>query len=239
MSNDLRAGWENTFAAARYGLGVNECTDATLFVAAAIAVAAARGARLVTMASEAEVQHSARRGGMVVQMRHFMYSAATQRALSALLAPAGIALASLTSSLRQFQVQRLLAARYPSVRDLQYSCWELSREQAACSRCAECRKIALNLVAERVDPAVAGIDLLELLLSLSDWSPGQRYLTAPGRWPSTSDCTSRRSNTRSIPSPAIWPGISTSSTARSARASGTSSRSISTRPRPSPTGRCC
>ena len=181
MSSDLRAGWENTFAAARYGLGVNECTDAMLFVAAAIAVAAARGARLVTMASEAEVQHSARRGGMVVQMRHFMYSAATQRALSALLAPAGIALASLTNSLRQFQVQRLLAARYPSVRDLQYSCWELSREQAACSRCAECRKIALNLVAERVDPAVAGIDLLELLLSLSDWSPGQRYLTAPPR----------------------------------------------------------
>ena len=179
VSSDFRAGWDNTFAAARYGVGVNECTDALLFVAAAIAVAAARGAPLVAMASEAEVQDSLRRGGMVVQMRHFMYSAATQRALSAVLAPAGIGVVSLTSSLRQFQVQRLLAERYASLRDLQYSCWELTRDQAACSRCAECRKIAFNLLADGVPPAVAGIDLLELLLSLRDWSPGQRYLTTP------------------------------------------------------------
>ena len=179
VSSDLRAGWDNTFAAARYGVGVNECTDALLFVAAAIAVAAARGAPLVAMASEAEVQDSLRRGGMVVQMRHFMYSAATQRALSAVLAPAGIGVVSLTSSLRQFQVQRLLAERYASLRDLQYSCWELTRDQPACSRCAECRKIAFNLLADGVPPAVAGIDLLELLLSLRDWSPGQRHLSAP------------------------------------------------------------
>jgi perosamine synthetase len=181
VTSDLRAGWENAFAAPRYGLGVNECSDAMLFMAAATAVAAARGARLVTLASEAEVQENARRSGMVVQMRHFMYSVVTQRALSAMLAPAGIALSSLTSSLRQFQVQRLLATRYPSLRDLQYSCWELSRDQAACSRCPECRKIALNLVAEGVDPGAAGIDLLELLLSLSDWSPGQRHLNARPR----------------------------------------------------------
>jgi hypothetical protein len=49
-------------------------------------------------------------------------------------------------------------------------------EEAACSRCSECRRIALNLVASGVSPAVAGIDLAKLLLAHSDWEPGQRLL---------------------------------------------------------------
>jgi perosamine synthetase len=110
---------------------------------------------------------------MVVQSRHFMYSATTHAALGALLAPAGIAVGSLTTSLRQFQVQRLLSTRYADLRDLQYSCWELGLGQAACSRCPECRGIALNLIAEGVSPAEAGIDLGALLLAHADWQPGR------------------------------------------------------------------
>ena len=50
----------------------------------------------------------------------------------------GSAIGSLTYPLRQFQVQRLLAERYPDLRDLQYSCWELTatRPAAAAARSA-------------------------------------------------------------------------------------------------------
>src|SRR5205807_682995 len=46
----------------------------------------------------------------------------------------------------------------------------------ACSRCAECRGIALNLLAGGLSPTVAGIDPVELLLAHADWQPGARYL---------------------------------------------------------------
>jgi perosamine synthetase len=179
VESDLRASWNNDFSYP-HGIAVNEVSDTLLYLAAATAVASARRARLVLMASEAEVQENAKPGGMVIQARHYMYSAVTMRALSAALAPSGIEIGSLTSSLRQFQVQRLLASRYADLRDLQYSCWELREDQGACSRCRECRGIALNLLADGVAPSAAGIDLLELLNSLADWSPGERYLNVPG-----------------------------------------------------------
>jgi len=175
VQSDMRGIWDNDFAAP-YRISVNELTDTLLYTAAAVVVAAARGAGLVLIASEAEVQENARRGGTVIQARHHMYSAVTHRALEALLAPAGIGVGSLTYPLRQFQVQRLLAERYPEVRDLQYSCWELQREQGACSRCPECRGIALNLMARGHSPALAGIDVVELLLAHEQWQPGGRYL---------------------------------------------------------------
>jgi perosamine synthetase len=178
VTTDFRSSWRNHFSWP-LEVSVNELTDTFLYLSAAIAVAAARGSGLVLMASEAEVQESTKRGGMVIQMKHFMYSAATQLALSALFAPAGIEgikIASLTSSLQQFQVQRLLSDRYADFRDLQYSCWELAAEEAACSQCVECRGIALNLAASGVPPAVAGIDLVKLLLAYADWEPGARYV---------------------------------------------------------------
>lgn len=177
VNSNLRGNWDNGFAAVRYGVGVNELTDTLLYLAAAIVVAAARGARLVMMASEAEVQENARREGMVVQMQHFMYSAVTHAVVSGVFGSAGIQVGSLTYPLAQFQVQRLLAERYSDLRDLQYSCWELSPEQAACSRCVECRGIALNLVAAGVSPSEAGIDMVELLHANHDWRPGTRYVT--------------------------------------------------------------
>jgi hypothetical protein len=81
----------------RYGVGVNELSDALLYLAAAIAVAAARGAAFAMIASEAEVQENAKRGGMVVQARHFMYSAVTHRAVSEAVAPGGVRVGSLTN----------------------------------------------------------------------------------------------------------------------------------------------
>jgi perosamine synthetase len=173
--SDMRSAWNNT-AAHRYNIGVNELTDTLLWLAGAIGVAAARRARLVLMASETEVQTNARRAGTVVQARHFVYSAATHRALAAAIAGSGIGIGSLTNSLRQFQLQRLLSDRYGDLRDLQYSCWNAGVHETACSACGECRGIALNLAAAGVDPAIAGIDLVTLLLSQAGWEPGERHV---------------------------------------------------------------
>jgi perosamine synthetase len=169
VRSDLRSCWDNGFVAARYGIGVNEVTDTFLYFAAALAVAVAHGARAVYLASETEVQESARRAGAIVQHKHFMYAAATQRALSALFSPAGVHYGGLMYPLYQFQVQRLLERRYADLRDLQYSCWLLAADRSACSRCDECRTIAFNMMVEGVAPREIGIDLVALLDSQSGW----------------------------------------------------------------------
>nr|MBA2347251.1 hypothetical protein [Solirubrobacterales bacterium] len=171
VTSDLRMCFRNDAAVERYGVGVTELVDTFLYFGAALGVAAARGAPTVFLASEAEVQDNARNGGMIIQHRHAMYSGVAQRALSAILAPAGFSYDGLTASLRQFHVQRLLSERYVDLRDLQFSCWSQTREQAACSACSECRGIALNLLADDVDPATAGIDLATLLPAQEAWRP--------------------------------------------------------------------
>ena len=121
VHSDLRSAWNNGFAAARYGVAVSETSDTFLFFAAALAVAAARGAPRIFLAAEAEVQETVRNAGTIAQYKHYMYSAVTHLALEAVLEPAGIRYSGLTYPLAQFQVQRLLAKRYPDLRDLQYS----------------------------------------------------------------------------------------------------------------------
>jgi perosamine synthetase len=171
VRSDLRSTWDNQFPTERFAVGVHEITDTFLYFACALAVAAARGVRHVFLASEAEVQETARRAGQIVQHKHFMYSAPTQQALQALLAPTHIGYGSLTYPLYQFQVQRLLSTRYRDLQDLQFSCWKVEHEQAACSACGECWTIALNLAAVGVPPAAAGIDLVELIGAMADWRP--------------------------------------------------------------------
>jgi len=185
VHSDLRTNYRNYFALGHYGRGVNELTDGLLYLAAALAVASARGLRRVMMASEAEVQENVKRGGSVIQHPHFMYSAVTHRALAALLSPTGIAIGSLTNSIHQFHAQRLLAERYSHVRELQYSCYKLRPGQRACSRCAACRKIALSLMTSGVSPSEIGIDVAELMDAFADWKPGSRYVSGdddPKQW---------------------------------------------------------
>lgn len=173
VDSDFRSCCDNTFSSTRYGLAVSEMTDTLLYFAVALAVAAARGARRVCLASEAEVQETARVGGAIIQHTHLMYSAITQRALQALLEPTGIRYGGLTYPLFHFQIQRLLVKRFADLRDLQYSCWELAADQSACSRCSECREVAFNVMAEGVSPSELGIDLTTLLAAQSHWRPGE------------------------------------------------------------------
>lgn len=171
VTSDLRECVANGFSA-RYHRAVTEMTDAFLFFAAALVVAQMRGAARIFLASEAEVQETARLGGAIIQHRHLMYSAVTQRCLEALVSPAGSSYGGLTYPLLQFQVQRLLATRYADLRDLQYSCWEMAAGEQACGRCVECQGIAFNVLAEGVDPREIGIDLATVLEAARSWRPG-------------------------------------------------------------------
>lgn len=124
VTSDFRAITDNGFAASLgYRLAVSELTDVFLYTASLLAAGTALGRSRFFVASEAEAQENAVCDGRIVQHHHFMYSAATQRALSALLAPYGIRLGSLIWPLYSMQVQQLLWSRYPDLSDLQYSCW--------------------------------------------------------------------------------------------------------------------
>ena len=190
VESDLRGKWNNDFPQGRYPAAVNELTDTFLYFAATLVVGAARGASHLFLASEAEVQENALRDGAIVQHKHFMYSAATQRALTTLLRPTGVRYGSLTYPLHHFQVQRLLASRYPDLRDLQYSCYELAPDETACGRCGECRMAALDLLALDIAPAEIGIDVTRVVSGLGAWHDRQRarslvdaeeYVPAPAR----------------------------------------------------------
>lgn len=173
VESDFRVCWnELDPRASIYGVSPNEVTDTLLYFAVAWATAVARGARGVFLASEAEVQETMRRDGAIVQHPHFMYSAATQAALRALLEPSGVGYCGLTYPLLQFQIQRLLVQRYAELRDLQYSCWQQRQGEDVCSRCRECFTIAVNLISSGVAPAEIGIDLDQLLRAQRDWRPG-------------------------------------------------------------------
>jgi hypothetical protein len=179
VHSDFRSTWENYYpASVGYPLSVNETTDTFLYFAALLVAGLALGATRLFLASEAEVQQSVERGGRVVQHPHFMYSAATQRALSAWLAPAGITYGSLTWPLHSAQVLHLLWTRYGDLADLQYSCFNVGVDQATCSRCGQCFRIALGILAARGDPERIGIDLPAVLQANAGWRSG---------WPAEAD----------------------------------------------------
>jgi hypothetical protein len=117
------------------------------------------------------VQDNVEVGGRIVQHPHCMYSRASQRAIQSLLAPLGLRYGSLISALHSEQVQQLLWTRYADLCDLQYSCWRVGPEQAACSRCGQCLRVALSVLALGESPERMGIDLVPLLLAQSGWQP--------------------------------------------------------------------
>jgi exopolysaccharide biosynthesis predicted pyruvyltransferase EpsI len=173
VTSDLRATWENHYPfRVGYPVSVNETSDAFLYLSALLVVSMALGATHLFLASETEVQQNAVREGRIVQHPHFMYSAATQRALSAWLAPAGVTYGSLTWPLHSAQVLKMLWTRYPDLADLQYSCWKVGPDEAACSRCGQCFRIALGILAAGGRPERVGIDLPSVLEANAGWAPG-------------------------------------------------------------------
>jgi hypothetical protein len=170
VNSDFRSIWDNGFAGhLGYSLAVNELTDTFLYMSSLLAAGAALGKTRLFLASEAEVQVNAVIDGRIVQHKHFMYSAATQRALSQLLVPYGIRFGSLTWPLYSIQVQELLWARYSDLCDLQYSCWRVGPGEATCSQCAQCFRIAMTALASGHNPERMGIDLRKVLFHVPDY----------------------------------------------------------------------
>ncbi len=181
VASDLRSSWRNDFPpCVGYPVAVNEITDTFLYTASLLVVGALRGATHLFLASEAEVQENAEIGGRTVQHTHFMYSAATQAALAALLAPLGMRYGSLISALHSSQVQQLLWTRYDDLRDLQYSCWRVEAGEATCSRCSQCLRLALAALALGDSPERMGVDLVRLFPALRDWQPGGAAASSAG-----------------------------------------------------------
>ena len=179
VTSDLRATWENHYPAQLgYPVSVNETSDTFLYFSALLAVSMALGATHLFLASETEVQENTVRDGRIVQHPHFMYAAATQRAIAAWLAPAGVMYGSLIWPLHSAQVLELLWTRYPDLADLQYSCWMVGPDQAACSRCRQCFRIALGILVAGGRPERVGIDLPTVLQANQGWEP---------RWPAAPD----------------------------------------------------
>lgn len=191
VESDLRATWDQGFAATvGYASGLNELADTFLYAAALFIAGAAAGATRLFVASEAEVQDNALIGGKIVQHKHFMYSAATQRALSELLAPYGMRYGSLTWPLYSNHVQHLLWSRYPDLSDLQYSCWLVAKDEAMCSRCGQCMRLAVVALAAGFDPRRMGLDLEKLLQSADKWNP--RFRAEPAADARPDEIGSRR-----------------------------------------------
>jgi hypothetical protein len=180
VRSDFRSAWDNHFAdRLGYPVAVNELTDTHLYLAALLAAGTALGVTHFFLASENEVQENVARDGRVVQHTHFMYSAVTQRSVQALIAPAGLVYSSLTTPLHSEQVQHLLWRRYPDLCDLQYSCWRVGPEEATCSRCKQCFRLALGALRAGGSPSRMGIDLARLLVAMGSWRPPD-FASRPG-----------------------------------------------------------
>lgn len=172
VTSDLRSSWDNAFATRLgYPLSVNGMTDTLLYTAAAAAAAWLEGCPHVYLAAESEVSDNARRHGRVVLFHHFMYSIPVQHALSLLLAPWGMQNSSLTSPLRGPLIQALLRRRYPDLARMQYSCWKVGPDNAACSACSKCLLMGLGILAEGGDPADVGIDIATLMRYAGTFKP--------------------------------------------------------------------
>jgi hypothetical protein len=186
VNSDFRSIWDNGFAGQLgYSVAVNELTDTFLYMSSLLAVGAALGKNHLFLASEAEVQANSVIDGRIVQHKHFMYSAATQRALGQLLVPYGIRFGSLTWPLYSIQVQQLLWARYSDLCDLQYSCWRVGPGEATCSQCEQCFRITMTALASGHNPERMGIDLRKVLCRAPDYvttSSPATWILPQDRW---------------------------------------------------------
>jgi len=179
VQSDFRTCWDLDYTAHEgCRLGVHELSDLPLYQGAMVAVATASGVTRTFMASEADIQYNAARGGKVILHPEFLSCAVTQRALDALLSRTlGLSLGSLSYPLHMPQVQALLMSRYRELADLQFSCWRAPAGEQSCGACAKCFQIALVVLAEGISPRAVGIDPVRVLRAFGDW----RLDTRPAR----------------------------------------------------------
>lgn len=178
---DFRSSFDNQFPQTLgLDLGVNELSDTLTYMTSLLIVARCLGLSRCFFASETEVQENAEFEGSIIEHPHRMYSTVTLAAITSIFKPAGIAIFSTTSALHQWQIQTLLATRYPTYAPLQFSCYSADDDAGACSACSQCLRLAYTAMAAGASPANQGVDLTKLLHAQRYWSPGTRTGWLPG-----------------------------------------------------------
>lgn len=172
VESDVRTTWPHYEAPHQLGLplSVPQLTDTYLYLAATIAAGAARGIRTALLASEFECSMPDEyEGRTFFPASHLAYSQVVLGALTRLLEPWGIECASLIGAPTGFQRQEMIVRKGSDLVDLQFSCfWMDNDNNAYCSRCSKCFRIALLVTALDVDPARLGIDTDRLFVDPPD-----------------------------------------------------------------------
>ena len=170
--SDFRGCWNNRVPRRMgYPLSTNELSDTFLYTAGLVVCGYLRGIDRLFLASETELSENAVEDGVFLQHSHFMYSPLTQATLSALLAPFGLSLTSLSSALYASQTQELVILRYPEFAELQTSCWKFDETRKACSECAECKKLGWTALGAGGSPARMGVDMMRMIQAWVDYVP--------------------------------------------------------------------
>jgi hypothetical protein len=172
VESDYRGNLDHGYAMKLgYEISVNEVTDTFLYTAALIASAVSLGATHLFLAAEAEADENLSINGQVIQHMHCMCSSPSLVALQEILKPFGLSYGSLIPPLRRYHAQTLLWSRYPSISDLQYSCWLLKEDEYGCNRCIKCFVLAMREYAMGVDTKKMKVKWVTMLNEYRDWTP--------------------------------------------------------------------
>jgi hypothetical protein len=156
-----------------YRLSMGLIGDTYFYIAMTLAVAASRGIRGLTLATEIEMDQSEEYHGRLAFFDTNMPYALPLNLISQrLLERGGMEFGSLLIPFNHYQVEKLLRKRYPDLADLQISCfWMDKPTERSCSRCAKCIRIAMLLISMGEDPLTLDIDLTRMFTPPYDYDP--------------------------------------------------------------------
>lgn len=164
-----------------YKVSLGQMGDPYLVLANTIAVAASRGIKHVTLATEIENALMEEYQGRVA-FYDFNLACALPLllAIDRLVGRFGMDVSSLLIPFNHFQIEYLIRKRYPDLADLQISCfWMESPDERSCSRCSKCFRVACLLLALGEDPASLDVDLTKLFMPPRGFDPIHAQMRGP------------------------------------------------------------
>lgn len=144
-----------------YQVSMGQIGDPFLVTATTLAVAASRGIRSFTLATEIENDQSEDYHDHTA-FYDFNLACALPllMVIDRFVKGYGMEFGSLLMPFNHFQVESLIRKRYTDLADLQISCfWMKKPTERSCSRCIKCLRVAMMLMAVGDDPATLDIDL--------------------------------------------------------------------------------
>lgn len=169
VKSNLRSIWPHYEAPHQLGykISMGQLGDPYLVTATTLAVAASRGIRSFTLATELDEGLSEEyHGRLAFYDFNIAYAPPMLTVIDRLAKRFGMNFSSLLLPFNHFQVQKLLRKRYSDLAHLQISCFFMEKaSEQSCSHCLKCIRGALLLLAMREDPRTIGIDLESMFTS--------------------------------------------------------------------------